>query len=85
MSYPSFSDLREHLWKTTEGRVLDSFFAVEIGLQDYETFWQAHEDFMTTTHPKISDEVLIGTFLSELGDLTDYGEVDFEKVVETGS
>jgi len=85
MSSPSFDLLREHLWKTPEGRVLDSFFAVEIGIEDYEAFWIAHSDFMNDMHEGVSFDLLMATFLTELGDLTNYEEVNFEKVVETGS
>jgi len=80
MSSPSFDLLRSHLRQTPEGMVLDSFFAVEIGLEDYETFWNAHYDFMSDVKNDLSLETIIGSFIVDLGEETDYGEIDFVKL-----
>ena len=40
----SFEELRAFLHESDKGRVFDSLIAVELGLEVYETFWQAHKD-----------------------------------------
>ena len=40
----SFEELRSFLHESDKGQVFDSLIAVELGLDVYETFWQAHKD-----------------------------------------
>lgn len=57
----SFEELRSFLHESDKGRVFDSLIAVELGLDVYETFWQAHCDMSDDTF-----EDLVVRFLTEI-------------------
>ena len=58
----SFEELRSFLHESDKGRVFDSLIAVELGLEVYETFWQAHNDM---SEGLTFEELVIG-FLGEI-------------------
>ena len=58
----SFEELRSFLHESDKGQVFDSLIAVELGLEVYETFWQAHNDM---SEGLTFEELVIG-FLGEI-------------------
>jgi lipoate-protein ligase B len=81
MTRPTFEELRETLAMTNEGRVLDSFIAVEIGLSDYEACWDAHNDVYEQLSMESNEETIITLFLTEVYDMLDVEEDSFERVL----
>ena len=80
----TFEDLRAFMWESPKGQVVDSLIATEIGLQDYETFWQAHCDFMMESIEDGYDESdIVLDFLVEIADLIDLAEAseDIDKIL----
>ena len=71
----SFEELRSFLHESDKGRVFDSLIAVELGLETYETFWQAHNDM---SEGLTFEELVVG-FLTDIyeyiGDGTDIEEL----------
>jgi hypothetical protein len=58
----SFEELRSFLHESDKGQVFDSLIAVELGLETYETFWQAHNDM----NEGKSFEDLVVSFLTDI-------------------
>ena len=58
----SFEELRSFLHESDKGQVFDSLIAVELGLETYETFWQAHNDM---SEGLTFEELVVG-FLSDI-------------------
>jgi len=81
MSRLTFDELRETLHQTNEGQVLDSFIAVEIGLDDYSACWDAHNDVYENMGVTADDQSVITLFLQELYDMLDVREEIFERVL----
>ena len=71
----SFEELRSFLHESDKGQVFDSLIAVELGLDVYETFWQAHNDMSQG----LSFEETVISFLTDvyemIGDGTDIEEL----------
>ncbi len=79
----TFEELRAFMWETPKGQVVDSLIAVEVGVDTYETWWQAHLD-ATEASGGFSDETdAILEFLVEVADLIDLGDAadDIDKVL----
>ena len=81
MTRPTFEELRETLAMTNEGRVLDSFIAVEIGLSDYEACWDAHNDVYQDLGKEPNEETTVTLFLTEVYDMLDVEEDSFNRVL----
>jgi len=81
MSRLTFDELRETLHETNEGRVLDSFIAVEIGLDDYSACWEAHNDVYENVGATADTQTVITLFLQELYDMLEIEEKVFERVL----
>lgn len=77
----SFEELRSFLQESDKGQVFDSLIAVELGLETYETFWQAHNDmyedknfedlvvsFLTDIYEYIGDGADIDALVSSVAD-----------------
>ena len=79
----TFEDLRAFMWESPKGQVVDSLIAVEIGLDDYATFWQAHCDFVADTGEDYEEHDLVLDFLVEIADMIDLAEAseDIDKVL----
>lgn len=77
----TFNELRDCLAMSNEGQILDSFFAVEIGLDDYNAMWDAHVDILEDAQAFVEPETIISTFLTELYELLDVNTEDLEKVL----
>ena len=60
----SFEELRAFLHESDKGAVFDSLIAVELGLDYYETFWQAHCDM----NDDLDFENLVVGFLTDIYD-----------------
>lgn len=75
----SFEELRSFLHESDKGQVFDSLIAVELGVEVYETFWQAHCDmteglgfedrvvgFLTDIYEYIGDGADIDALVSQV-------------------
>lgn len=79
----TFDEFREFMWESPKGQVVDSLIATEVGLLDYETWWQAHLDVsehlgLTSTQDDLIFEFLIG--VAEIINLADASE-DIDKIL----
>ena len=74
----SFEELRSFLHESDKGRVFDSLIAVELGLEVYETFWQAHNDMSEG----LTFEEIVIEFLSEIYEMIGEG-TDIEELVSS--
>ena len=83
----SFDELRSTLRETDNGKLVDSLIAVEMGLVDYATMWEAHQDILEA-HPDARfghpDNSLI-SFLVDMSDWLDFEQVDFDKLLKSTS
>ena len=81
LTMASFEELRSFLHESDKGSVFDSLIAVELGLEHYETFWQAHVDmnqglsfedlvvgFLTDIYEYIGDGADIDALVSQVAD-----------------
>ena len=71
------------MWESPKGQVVDSLIATEVGLLDYETWWQAHLDVSeplgeTSSQEDFSFEFLIG--VADMICLADASE-DIDKIL----
>jgi hypothetical protein len=77
----TFKELRLFLRESPKGAVFDSLIAVELGLDQYETFWAAHCDmyeglifedlvigFLTDIYEMIGDGADIDDLVSQVAD-----------------
>ena len=87
MSRLTFQELREAMTLTDEGKVLLSFIAVEMGLDDFEACWDAHCDVYEHMAEKngVEQETLISIFLHELYDMLDIDGEQLERVLATNT
>jgi hypothetical protein len=70
----SFQELRNFICETNKGKVFDSLICVELGLDYYEAFFDAHRDI----HPEeTSFEELVMTFLPDV-----YEYIGFQDDIE---
>jgi hypothetical protein len=79
----TFQEFRDFMWESDKGKVVDSLIATEVGLLDYETWWQAHLDVSehlgeTSSQDDFIFEFLIG--VAELISMADASE-DIDKVL----
>jgi len=77
----SFDDMRSEVVGTTEGQILDSFFAVEIGISDYQACWDAHIDSYNLAGVEASEATVISLFLAEMVDMLEATDEIFERVL----
>lgn len=70
-------EFREFICETPKGQVFDSLVAVELGLDEYEAAWDAHQDM------SVSDtfEGMVVDFLIALHDYLEFDGEEIEKVV----
>ena len=73
----NFEELREFICESDRGRVFDSLIAVELGLDEYESAWQAHCDM--NPHGETND--IIVSFLVDVSDYIGAPEEDFDRVL----
>ncbi len=76
----TLQELREFLWESERGQVLDSLVCVELGLDEYEAAWTAHNDMAGYND---SDDDVIVRFLMDLSDYLEVNNEDFDKVLES--
>ena len=74
----SFQELRSFLHESDKGQVFDSLIAVELGLETYETFWQAHIDM----YEGLTFEELVVGFLTDIYEMIGEG-TDIEALVSS--
>lgn len=74
----TFDELRSFLRESDKGQVFDSLIAVELGLEHYETFWQAHKDMSEG----LSFEDLVVNFLTDIYEYIGEGD-DIEELVSS--
>ena len=65
----TFEELRSFLHESDKGQIFDSLIAVELGVETYETFWQAHVDM----NENMSFEDLVVGFLVDIYDFIGEG------------
>ena len=75
----SLEELRAFLHEADKGQILDSLFAVELGLDQYAAFWDAHQDSNDNGHDTI--EMVSLHFLIEMGIMCQVEQIDFDKMV----
>ena len=85
MTKYSFDEFREFLREAPKGQILDSLFAVELGLDEYSTAWLAHQDMMED-EPELSKEdlpidLVALPFLIDLGMFVNLDQINIEKIV----
>lgn len=74
----NFTELREFLWESERGQILDSLICVELGLQEYEVAWAAHKD-MAEPGEDVDDVII--QFLVNLADFIEVNNEDFDKIL----
>ena len=69
--------------ETPKGQVVDSLIAVEVGILDYETFWEAHLDFLESMKESHDQNDVILEFLVAMAEMIDLAEAsdDIDKVL----
>ena len=75
-------ELVSFLRQTPMGKILDSLFATELGLQEYATHWAAFQDVMiwnheegrATAHEELEDRV--AEFVIEMGFYVNFEEAE---------
>lgn len=74
----TFEELRSFLQESDKGQVFDSLIAVELGLDVYETYWQAHTDM----NEGMNFEDLVVGFLIDIYEMIGEG-TDIEALVSS--
>lgn len=79
----SLNALRDFLCESERGQIFDSFFAVEIGLEDYAVSWEAHQDFLADEVPEALGDLEATTLGYLLGMAMDLQmeDTDIEKLL----
>ncbi len=79
----TFEEFRAFMWETPKGQVVDSLIAIEVGIQDYYTFWEAHLDFLETMQESHEQNDVILEFLVAVAEMIDLAEAsdDIDKVL----
>jgi len=83
----SLEALREFLQEESNGQIFDSLIAVEIGLEDYELSWLAHQDYLEDVMPEALAEIgsaCMG-YLIHMAMELEVDDSTFEKLIETPS
>jgi len=81
MSRLTFDELREAMYMSNEGQVLDSYIAVEIGLDDYRACWDAHQDLYEDAGTTADDQTIMTLFLQEIYEMLEVEESVFERIL----
>lgn len=74
----NLQDLRNFLCESGKGQVFDSLLCVELGLEEYGAFWQAHQDM----NPGETFEEHVVGFICEVHEFIGFDGDEIEKVVE---
>jgi len=74
----NLQELREFICESEKGQVLDSLICVELGLEEYAAFWDAHQDM----NSELCFEDQVVGFLCDLHDHIGFDGDEVEKVVE---
>ncbi len=74
----NFEELRVFLAQSERGQVFDSLVCVELGLDEYEAAWTAHNDM--AGYNDSEDDVIV-RFLMDLSDYLEVNNEDFDKVL----
>lgn len=77
----TLEELRSFLQQADKGQILDSFFAVELGLDVYAAYWDAHQDSLQLEPGLRTLEFVSLPFLVEMGIMTEAESIDFEKII----
>ncbi len=79
----TFAEFREFMWDTDKGKVVDSLIACEIGLLDYETYWEAHLDFLEAMKESHEQNDVILEFLVAVAEMIDLADAsdDIDKIL----
>ena len=79
----TFDEFRAFMWETDKGKVVDSLIAIECGIQDYETYWEAHLDFLETMKESHEQNDVILEFLVAVAEMIDLAEAsdDIDKIL----
>ena len=70
-------EFREFICETPKGQVFDSLIAVELGLDEYEAAWDAHQDMSDYD----TFEGMVVNFLISLHDYIGFTGDEIEKIV----
>ena len=73
----SFKELREFICESERGQVFDSLIAVEIGLDHYEAFWDAHCDM----NPGLTFDAKVAGFISDIFDYIGFEGNDIDALL----
>ena len=76
----NFEELRVFLAQSERGQVFDSLVCVELGLDEYQAAWSAHQDM--AEYNEKEDETIV-RFLMDLSDYLEVNNEDFDKVLES--
>ena len=79
-SYAQFVDT---LCGDDNGKLIDSFIAVEVGRDHAEAWWEAHCDMMEADGEGLDFEDTATQFVLGLMDECDITQIDFEKLTQT--
>ena len=79
----TFQEFRAFMWESPKGQVVDSLIATEVGLLDYETWWQAHLDVSEHLGDTSSQDDFIFEFLIGVADMIDLADAseDIDKIL----
>ena len=79
----SFADFRAFMQENPKGQVVDSLIAVEAGILDYETWWEAHLDVLEDLGESYKKEDVVFDFLIGVAELINLAEAsdDIDKVL----
>jgi hypothetical protein len=75
----NLKELRDFVCESERGQIFDSLICVELGLEEYEAFWIAHQDM----NQGMSFEDSVVKFLMDLHDYIGFSSEDIEKVLVT--
>lgn len=73
----NLQEFRDFICETPKGQVFDSLIAVEIGLDEYEAAWDAHQDMSDSD----TFEGMVVEFLIDLYEYIGFSGEEIEKVV----
>ena len=79
----TFDEFRQFMWETEKGQVVDSLIAVEVGIETYETWWEAHLDFYESLGETHQEHDVVLDFLIGAAELLDMASAsdDIDKVL----
>ena len=79
----TFEEFRQFMWETDKGKVVDSLISIEVGLEAYMTWWEAHLDFYETLGETHEEHDVILDFLMGTAELLDMADIadDIDKVL----